>query len=569
MIRWNLWAKFSLFLFLVWLLVSAITIGLLSQHLNSQAEQAVKERADIVLTSMQAVRNYTRDHVQPLLRDSSEVGYFVQESIPNFAARTIFADFQQQDVLLKDFLYKEATPNPTNPSDLADAFETRIFRQLQQFINAQPQGLSGYRSLEGKQLFYMAQPLVMNDVSCLECHGSVKDAPSYLVDMYGDRNGFGWQLNDVVAAQMIYVPADIIFDRGRQNLVTVAKTLLSILGAFFVVINLLLWRTVVRPLKTLTTIAKSISSCAIQPQQNAEVRDKHLEKLTLRQDEPGQLARSFHYMIDVLSRREQDLQQAVQERTQSLEQEMRDRKTAQDALQTYSHAMNHDLRNLVMGISNLVQGMLFRSSRQAAGAKLPLEQVPVTIEPKALTMIQQSCQRQLKLMSALMNVQAADIWHISLQKDSVNLRQLTEDLKFFYAHKQDYSTVRIDNQVLANLPPIYGDFSQLRRVFENLIGNALKYNPQGVVITMTASIWEHNPAMIRCAVIDNGVGIDPTSCPNLFKIYTRGNTHCSVAGYGLGLYICRKIVEAHDGTIGLERPVSGGVEFWFTLPIVD
>ncbi|NEZ62458.1 DUF3365 domain-containing protein [Leptolyngbyaceae cyanobacterium CCMR0082] len=567
MIRWNLWAKFSLFLFLVWLLVSGSTIAMLSQHLNAHAEQAVKERAKIVLTGMQAVRDYTRDHVQPVLKESSDMGFFIQESIPNFAARTIFADFQQQDELLEDFLYKEATPNPTNPTDLADAFETDIFSQLQQFVTSESQGLSGYRFLDGKKLFYMAQPLVMSDVSCLECHGKVRDAPEYLVNMYGDRNGFGWQLNDVVAAQMVYVPADIIFDRGRQNLWTVTKTLLGTLGAFFVVVNLLLWRTVVKPLKILTNTAKAVSSCSITSEQDVFPQDQHLEKLTLRRDEPGQLARSFQYMIYVLSRREQDLQLAVQERTQSLEQEMRDRKTVQDALQTYAHAMNHDLRNLVMGISNLVQGIIFRASKAKTHAST--QQPSIVIEPKVLSMIQQSCDRQLKLMNSLMEVQSSDIWRISLQKDNVNLRQLTEDLRFFYETKQTLSTAKISNHVSSEVPQVYGDFCQLRRVFENLIDNALKYNPKGVAITLTADIWDDDPSMVRCAVTDNGMGIDPAKSQELFEIYARGKSQFSVDGYGLGLYICRKIVEAHGGHIGVESFSNQGAEFWFTLPIVN
>ncbi|MEM7065081.1 MAG: DUF3365 domain-containing protein [Cyanobacteria bacterium P01_B01_bin.77] len=543
---------------------------MLSQHLNNHAEQAVRERATIVLKAMQSVRDYTRDHVQPLLKESEDMGTFVQESIPNFSARTVFADFQQQDVLLKDFLYKEATPNPTNLDDLADTFEADIFSQLQQYVKEsrqnEPQVLSGYRFLDGKKLFYSARPLLMTDASCLECHGSAQNAPQYLLDMYGDRNGFNWQLNDVVAAQMVYVPADMIFNRGRQNLHTVTKTLLGILGAFFVVINLLLWRMVVKPLKVLTNTAKFVSSCSIQAGPETYPQDRPLKKLTQRQDEPGQLARSFQYMIYVLSQREQDLQLAVQERTRSLEQEMRDRKTAQDALQTYSHAMNHDLRNLVMGISNLVQGMLFRAKAVPANDQ-ENEQTSIVMEPKALTMIQQSCDRQLKLMSSLMDVRSADIWRVSLQPTAVNLRQLTEDIRFFYETQQGITVGIIDNQVSSDLPPIHGDFSQLRRVFENLIENALKYNPPGVIITLTARF--DTPAMVRCAVIDNGVGIEPAKRQNLFEIYARGDTQCSVDGYGLGLYICRQIIEAHGGNISVQTPEVGGVKFWFTLPIIS
>ena len=127
----------------------------------------------------------------------------------------------------------------------------------------------------------------------------------------------------------------------------------------------------------------------------------------------------------------------------------------------------------------------------------------------------------------------------------------------------------VNNQISHDLPSIYGDFCQLRRVFENLIGNALKYNTKDVVITLTATLWEFDPSMVRCAVIDNGVGIAPANGSSLFEIYARGDSHRSVDGYGLGLYICRKIVEAHGGRIGVTLTPNQGAEFWFTLPIVD
>ncbi len=241
MTPWRLGAKFSLFLALVCVVGGCLTTFILSKHLNYQAEQAVKERAEIFLTAMQAARNYTQENIQPLLEQNSELmGDFIQESVPNFAARTIFSDFQRQDPDFQNFVYKEAAPNPTNPSDLTDGFEKQIVIQLQQQLTtAALNTLSGYRYLDGETLFYLARPLIMKDASCLTCHGDPRNAPMHLIDMYGDQRGFGWKLNDVVAAQMVYVPADKIFDRGRQNLFTVTKTLLSIFGALFLVINLL------------------------------------------------------------------------------------------------------------------------------------------------------------------------------------------------------------------------------------------------------------------------------------------------------------------------------------------
>lgn len=562
MVSWKLGAKFSLFLVVIFFLGSCSTVFTLSQQLNHQAEDAVKERAELLLTAMQAARNYTQKNIQPRL-DSRSAGEndFVRESIPNFAARTIFADFREQDSDFHNFSYKEATPNPTNLEDLADPLETSLFEQLAQLAPDSAELLSGYRTLEGQKLFYLARPLFMNDVSCLACHGSPSAAPQSLLKMYGSQNGFGWKLNDVVAVQMIYVPADKIFDQGRQNLIAVTRTLLAIFGALFLVINLLLWRTVTQPLKVLTKVARQISSCSLNQQPHHD--PQKLEALTMRQDEPGQLARAFQYMVAVLSQREQDLQLAVQERTLSLEEEMHERQTAQEALQTYAHAINHDLRNLAMGISSLVQGLLSYSVLGKRHLGSPQNQPSViTVEPEALTMIQTSCDRQLNLMDSLMTVESSNLWQAALSLEPVNLRQLAKELQTAYSPQLKTST--LNNQIAADLPTIQADPHQLKRVFENLIDNALKYNAEGITILLHAVVTHES--MVRCTVKDNGIGIDSQKSQALFGMYTRGQGDAHVKGYGLGLYICRKIVEAHGGVIGVETPASGGAEFWFTLP---
>ena len=583
MFNWSLGQKFSAFLALLALLGCCLTFFTLSHHLNDQAEQAVQERAEILLSSMQAARNYTRDNIQPMLDQNlpQDEDRFIPESIPNFAARTIFSDFRQHSSEFQDFLYKEAALNPTNPADRTDEFEAQLLAQMKARRQPGPEAsgtedlaqtssqlqLSGYRSLNGEKLFYLAQPLIMDDAKCLTCHGRPSNAPPYLLDMYGSEHGFNWQLNEVVAAQMMYVPANKIFERSRQNLFTVTKTLLSIFGAIFLVVNLLLWRAVSRPLGILTKTAKQISSCSINQQQVVLVEDQGLSELAMRHDEPGQLARSFEYMLHVLGKREQDLQQAVAERTQSLELEMRDRQTAQESLQTYSHAINHDLRNMVMGISNLLQVIGFRREQQGNVSET------ITVEPKALEMMQKSCDRQLQLMNSLMEVQSSDVWRTVLQIEALNLGQLCQDLAQAYGPKLRQASASLVIEISPTLPVIQGDPMQIQRVFENLIGNAIKYNPGGVKIRIKVGasdsagslLRDSYPSQLHCTVTDNGIGIPAGQ--DLFKLYYRGQTAAPTAGQGLGLYICRKIVEAHGGEIGCQSPGTGGAEFWFTLPI--
>lgn len=563
--RWKLGAKFSLFLVLIFLIGSCLKMFTLSQHFNYQAERTIQERAELLLTTMQAVRNYTQTSIQPKLENSSDwADGFILESVPSFSAKTVFSDFSQQTPDFEDFSYKEVALNPTNLDDRTDDFEATIFKQLQEQQPNQSATLSGYRSLDGHKLFYLARPLVMKDASCLACHGEPSNAPQSLIQKYGDQNGFGWQLGDVIAAQMVYVPADTILYRGRQNLFAVTKILAIFFIVLFVVINLLLWRTVIRPLKILTKVAKQISSCSIQAKEDV----CGLETLTNRRDEPGQLARAFQYMLDVLGQREQDLQMAVQERTRWLEQEMHERQTAQYSLQTYSHAISHDLRNLTMGISSLVQGILFQTfGTQSPDENDAVEKAPaVTIEPEALTMIQKSCDRQLNLMNSLMTAESSDIWRDVLDCETLNLRGVTKELQLAYGPKLLAKGSTVNNFIDADLPDIKADPNQLKRVFENFIDNALKYNPEGVEITLNATVPDDST--LRCTVQDNGIGIDAMQSDELFGIYTRGHQNdAQVKGYGLGLYICRKIVEAHGGTIGVEKLPKAGAGFWFTLPL--
>ncbi|MEL6262367.1 MAG: DUF3365 domain-containing protein [Cyanobacteria bacterium J06626_6] len=573
----SLGTKFSLLLALIWLLGGSITIFTLSAHLNTQAEQTVRERAEIVLTAMQAARDYTQNNIQPLVEAYSIAdNSFTQEIIPNFAARSIFSNFRQQDASLIDYLYKEAAVNPTNTADLADSFERTLYPQLKPLTDTPPETMSGYRMLEGQKLFYLARPLVVKDKSCLVCHGDPQKAPAPLINLYGDRNGFGWNLNEIVATQMVYVPADIIFERGGQNLWTVTKTFLGIFGALFFTINLLLWRTVIKPMKTLTKTAKQISTCSVgeyqaehQPShQPVVLKDGNLTALALRKDEPGQLARAFEYMLHVLGQREQDLQQAVEERTRSLFQEMRDRQTAQSALQVYAHAMNHDLRNIAMGISSVVQGVLFRASKSPI-PNPTADTNKVIVDETAITLIQKSCNRQLSLMNSLMEVRTANVWHSAMQPMAVSLQTVTAALIETYRAKchATGNAASFENQLVqTELPPVRADEGQLQRVFENLIDNALKYNPEGVHVKLTAAL-NARENRVRCTVTDNGRGIDINENTDLFGLYNRGTEKPSNSGYGLGLYICREIIKAHNGQIGVASVLGQGTTFWFTLPV--
>ncbi|MFZ1317505.1 MAG: PAS domain-containing sensor histidine kinase [Candidatus Saccharimonas aalborgensis] len=116
-----------------------------------------------------------------------------------------------------------------------------------------------------------------------------------------------------------------------------------------------------------------------------------------------------------------------------------------------------------------------------------------------------------------------------------------------------------------DLPTVAADRSSLSEVMANLIDNALKYSNEGGVVTLGAAV-EGN--FVNVWVEDHGIGIPASIVGNLFhKFYRSHRSRETVAGTGIGLYICKAIVESHGGTIGVKSSEGQGSVFTFTVPI--
>ena len=114
------------------------------------------------------------------------------------------------------------------------------------------------------------------------------------------------------------------------------------------------------------------------------------------------------------------------------------------------------------------------------------------------------------------------------------------------------------------LPQVLADETQLAQVFQNLIGNALKFH--GAAPPQVEVTGEPRGAEVRFTVRDRGIGIDPQYFDRIFIIFQRLHGKEEYPGTGIGLAICKKIVERHGGRIGVESEQGKGTTFWFTLP---
>jgi light-regulated signal transduction histidine kinase (bacteriophytochrome) len=117
----------------------------------------------------------------------------------------------------------------------------------------------------------------------------------------------------------------------------------------------------------------------------------------------------------------------------------------------------------------------------------------------------------------------------------------------------------------APLPTVMADEAQLAQVFQNLIANAIKFRREDVPPRVHVSAKREGDEWVF-SVADNGIGIDPDQADRIFQIFQRLHTRDEYEGTGIGLALCRRIVERHGGRIWVESEVGEGSTFRFTLP---
>lgn len=115
------------------------------------------------------------------------------------------------------------------------------------------------------------------------------------------------------------------------------------------------------------------------------------------------------------------------------------------------------------------------------------------------------------------------------------------------------------------LPVVLADRVQLGQLLQNLVGNSLKFCTETPRIHVSASPEEGEEGQWRFTVKDNGIGISPEHSEKVFQIYQRLNSRVDYDGTGIGLAVCRKIVERHGGKIWVESELGKGATFFFTL----
>jgi two-component system sensor histidine kinase KdpD len=213
-------------------------------------------------------------------------------------------------------------------------------------------------------------------------------------------------------------------------------------------------------------------------------------------------------------------------------------------------ALSHDLRTPLTALVGLSETLAQELARGTASGG----------ETKALA-IRDQARRTARLVDNLLEMARLEAGRINLRRDWQSIEELIGGA--LAALESSLEARAIDVDVPQDLPLVACDGTLIERVLVNLLENAAKYTPNGSPIRIAARFKD---GMIEVAVEDRGPGLPAGRERAIFEKFTRGERESAVPGVGLGLAICRAIVEAHGGTIGAGNREGGGARFAFTLP---
>ena len=209
----------------------------------------------------------------------------------------------------------------------------------------------------------------------------------------------------------------------------------------------------------------------------------------------------------------------------------------------------HDLRNPVHTIL-----------MSATVAELPA--IAAAERDKQLGVIRRTARAMDRLIRDLLDATQIEMGQLAIDRQPLNVGALVDEVIAACAPRAAAAGLKLSGDVAAGLPEISADRERITQVLNNLIGNALKFTPEGGAVTITVQRLNGG---VEIGVADTGNGIPQAQLPHLFRRYWQADRGAH-RGVGLGLAIVHGIVAAHGGTIGVESVVGKGTTFRFTLP---
>jgi two-component system, sensor histidine kinase and response regulator len=259
-----------------------------------------------------------------------------------------------------------------------------------------------------------------------------------------------------------------------------------------------------------------------------------------------------------LERYRQRLEELVMERTAELTEAKVSAEAASRAKSAFLANMSHELRTPMSGVI----GMIEMAKRRMA-------------DPKGLDQLEKaklSAERLLGVLNDILDISKIEAERMVFESIPLQISAVVENLNSTFGQKASEKGLRLVTEISADLLslPLKGDPLRLGQVLFNLVGNAIKFTQQGSVTLRVYLVGETPEAVqVRFEVSDTGIGINAEAQSRLFQSFEQADNSMTrkYGGAGLGLAICKRLVQLMDGQIGLASPPGQGSTFWFVVPL--
>jgi len=537
--------KLMSYLTLIIVIIMAVSFSWDVREQNKQIREELLEKAQLITSQFLAMRHFIAANQDRINYDSD--GHFEFKHLNPAAVGGGVAEIFNEK---SSYKIKQTRIDFRDGKNAPDEFEKEILHKF-----AEEKDLIEYwqeTTLNGQRVFRYLYPLEIN-TECLDCHGE----PKGQIDISGHQKE-GYKIGDFAGAISVVLPMNRFLANLQNNIYRDLGFMLLLIGLTLGAIYFIMARMVTNPLTQLRDQTKRFG------QGNLEVNTEQINA----QGEIKDLTKEFQNMAGQLNELYKNLEQRVAIRTKEL---------AAANKQLEEHHTSLELINAELERSNMMKSQFLATMTHELRTPLTaiLAFAEVTIGSENLPQqarnnlkdILEQGRGLLRLINNLLDMAKLEAGHEQLRLIMVDLLDVIAMVEAICAPLAESKGITVIWNIDKDIPMVMGDEEKLQRIFLNLVGNAIKFTPEGGEVKVTVENYHNKEVVVK--VKDSGIGMEREQHQRIFEMFYQVESSDArrFKGTGLGLALAKEWIDLHGGSVTVDSEPGKGSLFTVILPV--